>query len=154
MNFFDWFRSKKKSNEVPNYIENYLFENADIGQEIAHRYTKYNDWVVIRTCNEGQGFISIWMTTFFLKKPHKELLMSLHIEEDKTLKILDIKVLNEDRSKGYGTVFMHELFAIVKSNEIKKITGLAERPADPQLINFYKKFGIIIVNNKLHWESK
>lgn len=143
-----------KKNKTPKYIEKYIEQEPMHGHPLLNRVTKYGEHVVINYIYEEFDFITIWMTIFKRGKIADRFPMYLSFEKDEsTLKILEIKILGKNRSKGYGTIFMDEAFKFIESNNVKKITGLAERPNDSQLLNYYKNYGIEIRGNNLYWES-
>lgn len=112
----------------------------------------FGEWVIVSREPEDLNFIYVWVSTFVRGKLNKKMPIYLSVDsKNEAIKILDIKVLGNDRSKGYGSALIEELFEIIKERKIKAIKGLAERPNDPILINFYKKYGIEIVGSQLKW---
>lgn len=153
MSFFLWLQPTKE-NDTLEYIEKYIEQETLNENPPLHRITKYGEHVVINYVYEEFDFITIWMTIFKKGNIADKFPMYLFFEKDElTLKILEIQVLGKNRSKGYGTIFMDEVFNFIESNNVEKLTGLAQRPNDPQLINFYKNYGIEIRGNDLYWES-
>ncbi len=153
LNFFEFF-VHKDNNKMPDYIENHLSEMLAVNILAKACQTKYREWIIVSRDSVDDGFLNIWISIFKRKKLYNKIPMHILIKNKTTVKILDIKVLGKDRSKGYGTIFLDELFEIIEENKLKRITGHAERPDDPILIKFYKKFEIEIVKDQLMWESE
>ena len=143
-----------QNNRQPEYINEYIKKLIkQKHQSVKSCKTKYGEWVVVSRNGENDRYINIWISTFKRNKIHKMMPMYLKISVNQSsVKILDIKVLGEDKSKGYGSIFMDVLFEIINYRKLNKITGLAERPEDPRLVAFYKKYGILIVGSQLKWE--
>lgn len=149
------------NDKTPDFIQNYILEydhhlrNETELLKIEAAKTKYNEWIVIAVEENTYGDVHVWMTNFINKKIKNMFPMYLNVDDKSSaLKIYDLKVLDNDRSKGYGSLFMKTLFEIVETREIMKISGWVERPEDPTLVDFYKKFGISIVGTNLHWERE
>ncbi|MGG3803151.1 GNAT family N-acetyltransferase [Metabacillus fastidiosus] len=121
-------------------------------EEIAFVHqTKYQEWVIVTQDIDEYDSIYLRLLSFRRKKLYKVMPMYL-VCRGNTMKIMDIKVLNNDVNKGYGSVLMKEMFRIVNERNIEKITGIAERPDDERLIYFYKKHGFSLNGSKLLWE--
>ena len=67
--------------------------------------------------------------------------------EDNTAKILDIAVKSEYQGKGIGSMLIDYIFSQFSVNSI-----IAE--TDDDAINFYKKYGFIIADTKVKFDTK
>lgn len=137
--------------EPPRHILEFMSSNQRKNVWMKPQLTKYFEWVVIYQ-DQKSDFFNLWIAIF--EKGKMSNLIPMHLfQENGVIQILDIKVLGNNRSKGYGEIFLNELFRIIESENIIKVKGLAERPNDPVLIGFYKKFGIEIINDSIYWQA-
>jgi len=87
----------------------------------------------------------------------------VYSREESNIFIGDIKIHNDNISKGYGTLMIKELFKIVLEQNVTSITGnISSVDWDhiERLIHFYEKNGFEVILNeeekegKIQWFSK
>ena len=109
-----FFKQKKTiaNDKIPYFIQNYILEydhhlrNEKELVKIEAAKTKYNEWIVMAVEENTYGDVHVWLTNFINKKIKNMIPMYLNIDvKSSTLKIYDLRVLGNDRSKGYGSIF-------------------------------------------------
>lgn len=137
----------------PKHITNYIKANNNERQKMKYCKTKYNEWVIM-TLSKSDASIIVKLINFKDGRTYKRFSMYLTLQQEKNyIQLDDIQVFDKDTGKGYGSLFINELFEIVKEFNVNGITGTLERPKDKRLKTFYKKFGFTIHDDKLTWEK-
>lgn len=134
-------------------VETQLKRIQGLGQEVKDIIERAEDTVIIsRDIND---FLIKTIATIITEQGIKydsPFLVATFDDED-TILLGDIKVTGSNINKGYGSMLLRELLVLAKERNIKKITGLAERPNDERLVYFYEKHGFRIVEGSVIWEK-
>lgn len=92
--------------------------------------------------------ITIFLSSFIEGKYHRAY-MHLFFEKD-VMKIQDIGVFNEAKSRGYGDLLMATALEIAKLKSVSTVTGKMSSDSTTQRdrqIKYYSKYGFLIDEN-------
>lgn len=111
--------------------------------------TKHNEEVLLY---HSKDFNENLKVRLYPSVGSEQIFINLLFDND-SMKIADINILNENVSKGYGTILLDYALEIAKQKSVREVNGLLSSTDEKnriRQIKFYEKYGFTISDDRIN----